>query len=262
MATKGGPRLFTDLDHSDMLWYMDITNKDCWDGSAISSTSKLYNLANLAEYMYPSDTSKATSTYHSLTRESVERFGTTDHNTAWRSNVNKQRFTAGNAGSMSAFCFLNGGIGSSYQSNNNIYLGGFNNRISFSMAGGGSSQWGGPLIYRHDGSGSLIHRLYGAGALLDNTWRSFGWSISADGNTTATCKVYHDGILVNSGTHTVSDSGTSQLPNGGGIMVMGAWSTGYGEYSGKYNNWMYFSTELDATDFKQLHNAFKSKYGA
>ena len=41
---------------------------------------------------------------------------------------------------------------------------------------------------------------------------------------------------------------------------MGGWSSGYGEFTGKYNNWMYFNTELDTTDFQQLHNAFKPKF--
>ena len=82
MATKGGPRLFNNLDHNDMVWYMDITNKDCWDGSAISSTSKLYNLANSSEYFYPQDSTYSTSTHYSLSRDYIER-----HNLLLRPNV-------------------------------------------------------------------------------------------------------------------------------------------------------------------------------
>ena len=265
MATKGGPRLFNNLDHNDMVWYMDIANKDCWDSSAISSTSKLYNLANSSEYFYPQDSTYATSTHYSLSRDYIERHnnGATGDNTNWKSNVTKPRFTSGNSGEMSGFVFVKGQVGvtEGNQSGQNIYLGGWDSRISFALSGGGNSQWGGVLCYKRDGSGTLFHRTHSTTNLLDGSWRSLGWSATANGIDTVTVRLYHDGSLVSTGTYSVANDDSS-LPYGNQTMIMGGWSSGYGEFSGQYNNWMYFNKELDATDFKQLHNAFKSKYGA
>ena len=49
-----GQRVFNDFDLGDMYYYMDTANPDCWDGTAIASDTKLYNLAepNGSEYFY------------------------------------------------------------------------------------------------------------------------------------------------------------------------------------------------------------------
>ena len=40
-----GPRIFNDFDLADMYYYVDTANPDCWDGTAIATDTKLYNLA-------------------------------------------------------------------------------------------------------------------------------------------------------------------------------------------------------------------------
>jgi len=263
MATSGGPKIFNGYDFSDMLWYIDTSNSDCWDGSAISSDTKFYNLAQTdgSEYFYPYTTANATATNYELTKSYIERkYGESGtSNTNFRSNVTKQYFTSATTGVISGFVFLKGELGAGNQGVQNIYLGGATGKMSFSLAGSGTSHWGGVLIYEYT-SGGLYHRTYGTGAILNGTWRSLGYTAVASGEDTLTVTLYHDGIQVSQGTTSIADEAGSRLPYGTYTTVMGGWSSGYGEFSGKYNNWMYFNTELDATDFQQLHNAFKPKF--
>ena len=259
-----GPRIFNDYDLSNMLWYVDTSNLDCWDGSAISSDTKFYNLAQTdgSEYFYPYYTANATSTNYELSRSYIQRkygtIGTT--NTNFASNVNKQYFTSATTGAISAFVFLNGALGTtSNQGAQNIYLGGASSRISFALSGGGTSQWGGVLIYGQDNN-NLEHTYNSSANLLDGNWHSLGWSSAASGGDTLTTKTYVDGVLTKSDTRSISDTDDNRLPYSTYTSMMGGWSHGYGEFTGKYNNWMYFNTELDVTDFQQLHNALKTKF--
>ena len=264
MGTIGGPKIFNDYDLSNMLWYIDTSNPDCWDGSAISSDTKFYNLAQTdgSEHFYPYTTAEATVANYELNKSYIERkYGTTGTaNTNFRSNVNKQYFTSADTGAISAFAFVKGNIGTSTnnQGAQNIYLGGATGKISFALSGGGTSQWGGVLIYGYD-SGGIEHTYNSSANLLNGTWRSIGWSSATTGGTLTT-KTYVDAVLTKTDTRSVSDTNNNRLPYGTYTSVMGGWSSGYGEFTGKYNNWMYFNTELDTTDFQQLHNAFKPKF--
>ena len=137
-----GPRVFNDFDLADMYYYVDTANSDCWDGTDIASDTKLYNLAQQdgSEYFYAYDSSTFTSTNYEITRNYIHRkFAAGTANTNWRGNVNKDAFATGQTGEMSGMVFLKGGIGLDNQNNNNIYLGGFASRISFSLASGGTS---------------------------------------------------------------------------------------------------------------------------
>ena len=263
-----GPKIFNNYDFSDMLWYIDTSNPDCWDGSGISDSTILYNLAKTdgSEYFLASDTSQFTSDDYELSKSYIHRkyHNSGTDNTNFKSNVSKQFFTSATTGAISGFVFLNGEIGTSDPSNQgaqNIYLGGLNSRMSFSLSSGGTSHWGGVLVYNHGGTGGLAHRTYSQGTLLNGTWRSLGYTAAATGNNKLTITLYHDGIQVSSGDYSIADTDGNRLPHSTStVSVMGGWSTGYGEFTGKYNNWMYFNTELDATDFKQLHNTFKLKF--
>ena len=112
MATSGGPKIFNNYDLSNILWYIDTSNPDCWDGSAISSDTKFYNLAQTdgSEYFYPYYPDYATEDNYELTKFYIERKYGTDGiaNTQFRSNVNKQYFTSANTGVISAFAFVKG----------------------------------------------------------------------------------------------------------------------------------------------------------
>ena len=262
-----GPRIFNDYDLSNMLWYIDTSNPDCWDRSGISSNTKFYNLAQTdgSEYFYPYETTYATEDNYELTEFYIERkyHNSGTNNTSFRSNVNKEYFTSATTGAVSGFVFLNGKVGTAAdnQGAQNIYLGGIPNRMSFSLSGGGNTQWGGVLIYNNGGTGGLAHRTYSTGELLNGNWRSLGYTAVASGGNTLTITLFQDGIQVSQGTYSISDTDGNRLPHGSSAQtVMGGWSSGYGEFTGKYNNWMYFNTELDATDFQQLHNAFKPKF--
>lgn len=265
MGIYGGPKIFNDFDLADMQWYMDITNPDCWNGTAISNdpTTKLYNLADQTgtQYFRTYD-SLGTSTNYGLSRQYIQRKYGTDGiaNTNWRSatdsgDLNVPAFDSGTTGQKSGIVFFKGSLGSGKQGSQNIYLGGYNSRMSFSMAGSGTSNWGGVLVYDNSGNGSW-HRTHGASNLMDGEWHSQGFTVT--GGSVVTIKLYHDGVLVSSGTYSFNGK---NLPYGNRRLIMGGWSTGYGEFTGEYGNWMWFNTELDATDFKQIHNAFKNKYG-
>lgn len=259
-----GPKIFNGYDFSDMLWYIDTSNPNCWDGSAISSNTKFYNLAqtNGSEYFYPYETTYATEDYYELSKSYIERKYASNgtENTNFRSNINKTFFTSATTGAVSGLVFIKGELGAGNQGSQNIYLGGITGRMSFSLASSGTSHWGGVLVYRNDGGGTLAHRTHSAGAILNGTWRSLGYTAVASGGDTLTITLFHDGIQVSQGQYSIADSDGSRLPHGDVVTNMGGWSSGYGEFSGKYNNWMYFNTELDTTDFRQLHNAFKPKF--
>ena len=259
-----GPRIFNDYDLSNMLWYIDTSNLDCWDGSSISSNTKFYNLAQVdgSEHFLPYTTGNATSTNYELSRSYIQRkYGTNGTtNTNFKSNVTKQYFTSATTGAISAFVFLNGALGTATnQGAQNIYLGGAQSRISFALAGSGTSQWGGVLIYGQDNN-NLEHTFNSSANLLDGNWHSLGWSSTASGGDTLTTKTYVDGILTKSDTRSISDTDDNRLPYSSYTSTLGGWSNSYGEFTGKYNNWMYFNTELDATDFQQLHKALKTKF--
>ena len=70
-----GPRVFNDFDLADMYYYVDTANSDCWDGTAIASDTKLYNLAQQdgSEYFYAYDSSTFTSTNYEITRNYIHR---------------------------------------------------------------------------------------------------------------------------------------------------------------------------------------------
>lgn len=267
MASIGGPKIFNDFDLADMYYYVDTANPDCWDGTAIASDTKLYNLAQQdgSEYFYASDSSTFTSTNYEITRNYIHRkFAAGTANTNWRGNVYKDAFATGQTGGMSGMVFLKGGIGTTDgQSAQNIYLGGFESRVSFSIASGGTSQRGpGVLVYRNDGSGTLAHRVNSNYPVLTDEWCSAGYSAYVSSTNVLTVAIYKNGVNVSQGTYTVNtDSSNTTLPNGNRLPIMGGWSTGYGEFSGQYNNWMFFNKQLDDTDFKQIHNSFKGRYG-
>ena len=256
-----GPRVFNDFDLADMYAYVDTANNDCWDGTAISSDTKLYNLAQQdgSEYFYGFNSTHYTSTNYELSRSYIHRkYAAGTEQTNWRLNVNKDAFSSGNTGAMSGMVFLNGGIGLDNQNNNNIYLGGFASRVSFSLASGGTSQRGpGVLIYTNDGTGGLAHRTNSSNPVLIDEWCSSGFSAYVSSTDILTVAIYKNGVNVSQGTYSISDN----LPNGSRQVLMGGWSSGYGEYTGLYNNWMFFKTQLDDTDFKQIHNSFKGRYG-
>ena len=86
---------------------------------------------------------------------------------------------------------------------------------------------------------------------------SSGFSAYVSSTNILTVAIYKNGVNVSQGTYSISDN----LPNGSREVNMGGWSSGYGEFSGQYNNWMFFKTQLDDTDFKQIHNSFKGRYG-
>ena len=267
MGTYGGPKIFNDFDLADMYYYMDTANSDCWDGTAIASDTKLYNLAqqNGSEYFYAYDSSTFTSTNYEITRDYIHRkFAAGTANTNWRGNVNKDAFATGQTGAMSGMVFLKGGIGlTDGQSNQNIYLGGFTSRVSFSLASGGTSQRGpGVLVYKDDGSGTLAHRTNSSNPVLTDEWCSAGYSAYVSSTNIMTVAIYKNGVNVSQGNYVVNtDSNNTTLPHGSRQVNMGGWSSGYGEFSGQYNNWMFFKTQLDDTDFKQIHNSFKGRYG-
>ena len=256
-----GPRVFNDFDLADMYAYVDTANDDCWDGTAISSDTKLYNLAQQdgSEYFYGFNSTYYTSTEYELSRSYIHRkYAAGDNQTNWRLNVNKDAFSSGNTGAMSGMVFLNGGIGLDNQNNNNIYLGGFASRISFSLASGGTSQRGpGILIYTNDGTAGLVHRTNSSHPVLTDEWCSCGFTAYVSSTNVLTTAIYKNGVNVSQGTTSISDN----LPNGSRQVLMGGWSSGYGEYTGLYNNWMFFNKQLDDTDFKQIHNSFKGRYG-
>ena len=262
-----GPRVFNDFDLADMYYYMDTANSDCWDGTAIASDTKLYNLAqqNGSEYFYAYDSSTFTSTNYEITRDYIHRkFAAGTANTNWRGNVNKDAFSSSTTGAMSGMVFLKGGIGlTDGQSNQNIYLGGFSSRVSFSLASGGTSQRGpGVLVYKDDGSGTLAHRTDSGEPVLTDEWCSAGYSAYVSSTNIMTVAIYKNGVNVSQGNYVVNtDSNNTTLPHGSRQVNMGGWSSGYGEFSGQYNNWMFFKTQLDDTDFKQIHNSFKGRYG-
>ena len=256
-----GPRVFNDFDLADMYAYVDTANDDCWDGTAISSDTKLYNLAQQdgSEYFYGFNSTYYTSTEYELSRSYIHRkYAAGDNQTNWRLNVNKDAFSSGNTGAMSGMVFLNGGIGLDNQNNNNIYLGGFASRISFSLASGGTSQRGpGILIYTNDGTAGLVHRTNSSYPVLTDELCSCGFTAYVSSTNVLTTAIYKNGVNVSQGTTSISDN----LPNGSRQVLMGGWSSGYGEYTGLYNNWMFFKTQLDDTDFKQIHNSFIGRYG-
>ena len=266
MGTIGGPKIFNDFDLADMYYYMDTANPDCWDGTAINGDSKLYNLAqpNGSEYFDAQEGNTFTSTNYEITRNYIHRkYAAGTANTNWRSNVNKYAFATGQTGAMSGMVFLKGGIGLDNQNNNNIYMGGFTSRVSISIASGGTSHRGpGGLVYRDDGSGTLAHRTDSSEPVLTNEWCSAGYSAYVSSGNTLTVAIYKNGVNVSQGTYTVNtDSTNTTLPTGLREITMGGWSSGYGEFTGQYNNWMFFKTQLDNTDFKQIHNSFKGRYG-
>ena len=205
-----------------------------------------------------------TSTNYEITRDYIHRkFAAGAANTNWRGNVNKDAFATGQTGEMSGMVFLKGGIGLTEQSNQNIYLGGFTARVSFSLASGGTSQRGpGLLIYNEGGTGTLAHRTNSSTPVLTDEWCSAGFSAYVSSTNTLTVAIYKNGVNISQGTYTANtDSNTTTLPNGSRQVLMGGWSSGYGEYTGLYNNWMFFNKQLDDTDFKQIHNSFKGRYG-
>jgi len=261
MGTTGGPKVFNDFDLADMYYYVDTANPDCWDGTAIASDTKLYNLAQQdgSEYFYAYDSSTFTSTNYEITRDYIHRkFAAGTANTNWRGNVTKEAFSSSSTGAMSGIVFLKGGIGLDNQNNNNIYLGGFEARVSFSLASGGTSQRGpGVLVYTNAGNATLAHRTDSGEPVLTDEWCSSGFSAYVSSTNVLTLAIYKNGVNVSQGTYSISDN----LPNGLKTVLMGGWSSGYGEYTGLYNNWMFFKTQLDDTDFKQIHNSFKGRYG-
>ena len=259
-----GPRIFNDYDLSNMLWYIDTSNLDCWDGSAINQYTKFYNLAKTdgSEYLKLFTIAQGTSTNYELNRSYIQRKYAASGiaNTNFDSNVDKQFFTSATTGAVSGFVFLNGAVGAgSNQGAQNIYLGGAQQRISFALASSGNVQWGGVLIYGYDNN-NLEHTFDSSANLLDGNWHSLGFSSAASGGDTLTTKIYIDGILTKTDTRSISNTTNNKLPYDNYTTLMGGWSSGYGEFTGKYNKWMYFNTELDITDFQQLHNAFKTKF--
>lgn len=264
MATTGGPRIFNTYDLADIQWYMDITNPDCWDGSAISNDpiTKLYNLADeTGTYFLRTYADTMTSTNYDISRKRIQRkYGTDGNaNSNFISSDNNGQvafptFTSATTGAKSGFVFLKGLVGSGNQSTNNIYLGGFEGRLSFRVASSGVTNQPGVLMYWEAGGGGLSRT--NNTDVTDGNWHSLGYKVVGNGSSIY-MTIYIDGKNVSYGSYSFDGN---ELPNSNKKIVMGGWSDTYGEFTGEYGNWILFDTELDDTDFKQLHNSFFNKY--